>query len=441
MQKYNIVYIHSHDTGRYIQPFGHNVSTPNLQKLAEEGTFFRNAFSAAPTCSPSRAALLTGQCPHNSGMLGLAHRGFKLNDYSKHIIHTLKKYGYQTAISGYQHIAEKHEIIGYDNILTKDSELEAAKKACEFISSEHQKPFFLSVGFWDTHRNWPQPNPADDERYTLVPPVIPDCPKTRRDMAGFKSSARRLDEYIGRVLSSIKYNNLSDNTIVICTTDHGIAFPGMKCNLNNHGLGVFLIMKGPEGFTGGNVIDNMVSHIDIFPTLCDILKIEKPDWLQGKSFLPLIQNNQYEENEAVFGEITYHACYQPTRSIRTQRYNYIRRFSQRTKPLLPNCDKSPSKDTVLEFGADTAKIPEHQLYDIHLDPTEANNLADKKEYADVLRKLSNQLKNWMIKTQDPLLLGPVTAPKKATIDSPEALDPDEEIIDFKPLDKQWKFDF
>src|SRR5947207_3061874 len=80
----NILYLHSHDTGRYIQPYGYAVPTPNLQKLASEGFLFRRAFDAAPTCSPSRAALLTGHCPHENGMLGLAHRGFSLNDYNQH---------------------------------------------------------------------------------------------------------------------------------------------------------------------------------------------------------------------------------------------------------------------------------------------------------------------------------------------------------------------
>jgi arylsulfatase A-like enzyme len=89
----NILYIHSHDTGRYIQPYGFDVPTPNLQKLAGEGILFRQAFDAAPTCSTNRASLLTGQCPHNSGMLGLAHRGFSLNDYNQHIINWLRPHG------------------------------------------------------------------------------------------------------------------------------------------------------------------------------------------------------------------------------------------------------------------------------------------------------------------------------------------------------------
>src|SRR5437763_15364561 len=77
----NILYIHSHDSGRYLQPYGYAVPTPNLQKLAREGVLFRQAFSAAPTCSPSRACLLTGQFAHQNGMLGLAHRGFAMTDY------------------------------------------------------------------------------------------------------------------------------------------------------------------------------------------------------------------------------------------------------------------------------------------------------------------------------------------------------------------------
>ncbi|MFL5903661.1 MAG: sulfatase-like hydrolase/transferase, partial [Solirubrobacteraceae bacterium] len=96
----NIVYIHSHDTGRYVQPYGRQVVTPNIQRLADQGLLFRNAFSAAPSCSPSRAALLTGRWPHCNGMNGLAHRGFALDDPSQHIVNTLKGAGYWTAMVG-----------------------------------------------------------------------------------------------------------------------------------------------------------------------------------------------------------------------------------------------------------------------------------------------------------------------------------------------------
>src|SRR5665811_1616277 len=113
----NILYLHSHDTGRYIQPYGYGLRSPNLQRLAETGVTFRQAFCAAPTCSPSRASLLTGQSAHSSGMLGLAHRGFRLNDPSQHLAATLRDAGYETVLAGVQHVTSGDpEELGYTRV-------------------------------------------------------------------------------------------------------------------------------------------------------------------------------------------------------------------------------------------------------------------------------------------------------------------------------------
>ncbi|HEU4846636.1 MAG TPA: sulfatase-like hydrolase/transferase, partial [Rubrobacteraceae bacterium] len=117
----NILYVHSHDTGRWVRPYGHAVRTPNIQRLAEEGVIFRKAFCAAPTCSGSRACLLTGQYAHSNGMVGLAHRGFSLNDYRHHIVHTLHELGYWSALVGEQHISKMPEVIGYDEVIKIDT--------------------------------------------------------------------------------------------------------------------------------------------------------------------------------------------------------------------------------------------------------------------------------------------------------------------------------
>jgi len=113
----NIVYLHSHDTGRHIQPYGHQVPTPNIQRLADQGLLFRQAFSAAPVCSGSRAALLTGEYSHTNGMLGLAHRGYRLADYDHHLVHTLRDAGYTSTLIGEQHVAADPLDIGYDQII------------------------------------------------------------------------------------------------------------------------------------------------------------------------------------------------------------------------------------------------------------------------------------------------------------------------------------
>src|SRR3954469_15680220 len=109
----NIVYLHSHDTGRHVEPYGHPVPTPNIRRLAEEGVLYRQAFSAAPVCSPSRAALLTG----GDRLLGLAHRGWRLSEPEHHIVHTLRGAGYRSVLVGEQHVTPDPADCGYDEVL------------------------------------------------------------------------------------------------------------------------------------------------------------------------------------------------------------------------------------------------------------------------------------------------------------------------------------
>lgn len=107
MKAPNIVYIHAHDLGKFCQPMGYDIPAPNLQRLAEQGVLFRQCHCSAPSCGPSRAALLTGRHPHCCGMLGLPspHLGYRLNDYGRHLAAYLKGLGYETALSGVQHVA------------------------------------------------------------------------------------------------------------------------------------------------------------------------------------------------------------------------------------------------------------------------------------------------------------------------------------------------
>jgi N-sulfoglucosamine sulfohydrolase len=419
----NILYIHSHDTGRYVHPYGHAIETPNIQRLAEEGVLFRTAFCGAPTCSPSRASLLTGQCAHCSGMLGLAHRGFSLHDYSQHILHTLRHVGYYSALIGEEHLSKAPNASGYDRVAKIEGHQAAivAPTAIEWLNDGLPQPFFLSVGFFETHREFLKPSLLKDAKYSLPPAPLPDTPQTRLDIGSFKTSARELDKGMGAVFDALDAKGLADNTLVICTTDHGIAFPRMKGNLTDHGIGVMLIMRGPGDFIGGRVCDALVSQIDLFPTICDLLKIDYPSWLQGTSILPLLREEVEQIHEAIFAEVTYHAAYEPMRAVRTQRWKYIRRFDHHPWPVLPNCDDSPSKDLLLEYGWRERPRPLEQLYDLIFDPNEANNIANDSSFALVLEEMRTRLEDWMRDTNDPLLHGPVAAPPGAELNEPEQL--------------------
>lgn len=411
----SILYLHSHDTGRFIQPYGHAIATPNLQRLAEEGVLFRQAFTANPTCSPSRACLLTGQSAHANGMLGLAHRGFRLNDYRHHILHTLKAHGYEATLVGVQHIADGPDAwktIGYDRCFSGN---DVAGEAAAFLDGNPRTPFFMSVGFGETHRQFPVAHPSDDARYCLPPSPLPDSPQTREDMARFKESARSLDRKMGVVLDALDRNGLAKNTLVICTTDHGIAFPRMKCNLHDTGAGVMLIMRGPGGFDAGKVVDGMVSQIDIFPTVCDLLGCRQPEWLEGSSFLQAVNGSPLHVRDEVHMEVNYHAAYEPQRAVRTERWKYIRRYDPRQGPVLPNCDAGESKQLWVEHGWDAMAPEQETLYDLIFDPNEADNLAGSERHQPVLADMRERLRRWMERTYDPLLDGDLPLPASARL--------------------------
>jgi arylsulfatase A-like enzyme len=428
-QQPNILYLHSHDTGRYIQPYGLDVPAPNLQKLAGEGMMFRQAFDAAPTCSPSRASLLTGHCPHNNGMLGLAHRGFSLNDYNEHILHWLRPHGYRSTLIGIQHIAKNPAVIGYDEIVPTASTrvADVAPAAVRFLKGQPKRPFFLTVGFFETHREFHQPGPQEDPRFIEPPAPISDTPATRRDMAAFHASARVLDGGVGAVLDALASAGLAENTMVISTTDHGIAFPAMKCNLTVHGTSVYLILRGPGGFSGGRICDAMVSHMDLYPTICDLLNIEKPAWLQGKSLMPLVNGGATELHDELFAEVNYHASYEPKRAARTQRFNYIRHFGGREHPVLPNCDDGLSKDLWLKNGWRDQIVPRELLFDRLFDPNETRNIVADPAYSRDLTEMRHRLDNWMQRTDDPLLKGPVAAPAGAVVNDADGTSPKEPV--------------
>jgi N-sulfoglucosamine sulfohydrolase len=443
----NVLYLHSHDTGRYVQPYGHAIPAPRLQRLAEEGVLFRQHFCVNPTCSPARAALLTGQYAHSCGQLGLAHRGFELQHPERHLAWTLRRAGYATTLAGVQHVVRDPAVTGYETIMPGRRAEDVVPNAVGFLRRVAEtrpavggRPFFLDAGFQETHRDFraadPARFPAEDARYCLPPAPLPDTPETRRDVADFKASVRVWDAAVGEILEALEATGLADSTLVVCTTDHGIAFPAMKCNLTDHGTGVLLILRGPGGLSGGKVVDAMVTHLDVFPTVCDLAGIDPPGWLQGSSLLPLVRGEAERLHDAVFAELNYHVPYEPQRAVRTERWKYVRRFDDFGHPMLSDCDDGPSKDVWLRHGWGEQDTDREALFDLVFDPQERHNLLRQGQSSDagsapavpaalaaVLDEMRRRLDRWMAETDDPLLQGPVPAPPGATVGPPGALSP------------------
>ena len=291
------------------------------------------------------------------------------------------------------------------------------------MRSAPKQPFWLTVGYIETHRTYRRAGPEDDWRFIEPPPAMPDVPDTRRDMADYHATVRKLDWGVGEVLAALEATGLAANTLVISTTDHGLAFPNMKCSLYDGGMGVHLVMRGPGGFTGGQACDALISHLDVFPTICELLDIAPPAWLQGRSFLPVVRGTRQEVNEAVFAEVNYHAAYEPKRAVRTKRWKYIRHFGGRDHPVLSNCDDGPSKSYWVKNGWANQIVAPEELYDLIFDPNERNNLAGNPAYQSPREEMRKRLDSWMRATDDPLLHGPVKAPTGARITDPNEISP------------------
>jgi len=412
MKNYNIVYIHTHDTGRYIDPYGYSIGTPNLLDFAKGGVTFRDCHDAAPTCSPARACLLTGTYAYQNGQVGLVNRGIDLVETDWHMASFFGELGYDTVLAGIQHEHIDYKKLGYKKgIFSKtkenhDNTDEAnTKNAVDYIMSA-EKPYFLSIGYIDTHRVFPEP--SVDENFVRPPEPIADNKENRRDFAGYITSARHMDANVGKVLSSITESGQWDNTIVFFTTDHGLAMPRMKCNLYGAGTGVSLIMKYPNMKQKGISTDSLCSHLDIYPTLCDVLDIEKPEWLMGVSQLPVMAGDRESVRDEIHAEVNHHTRLEVMRGVRTKRYSYIKSLESKRESV--NCDISPPKVQLMAAGYYIAERPMVELYDLLLDPHEFNNLAESDNHKDILTDMDNRLIKWMKDTNDPFLVGEIPLP-------------------------------
>ena len=313
----NILYIHSHDTGRYVQPYGFQVPTPNIQLLADQGVLFREAFCAAPTCSGSRASLLTGLLlpqqrhararPPRLGAerlrpaLGPRPAPGRLPlDPDRRAAHLRRPRRDRLRRGGRGRLQPRR-----------------GRGAADDRGAARRRP--PSPGSCRSASSRPtatsSPRPRSATRSTRCRrPTSPTSPRPAATWPPSRPAPARSTRGSARSSTPCTTSAWSTNTLVICTTDHGVAFPGAKATLFDRGIGVMMIMRGPGGFTGGKVIDAPVSHLDVYPTLCELAGVEAPDWLQGASLMPLVRGETERLHEAIFAEMTYHAAYEPQRA-------------------------------------------------------------------------------------------------------------------------------
>ncbi|MEN8775004.1 MAG: sulfatase [Akkermansiaceae bacterium] len=415
------------DCGVYGHP---SIKTPNIDALAQGGIKFQHAYLTANSCSPSRASIITGRYPHNTGAEQLH---WPLPKESVTFVELLKNAGYYTAAAGKWHLGDAvkdrfddvFEASTAGFILPTGTDAKPGKmvakspSGCEaWVSTlenrPKDKPFFLWLAALDPHRAYEDgaleiPHKKADIR---IPPYMPDTPEVREDFRLYYDEIGRLDQYVGKVVAELNKQGVSENTMIVFISDNGRPFPGDKTTLYDGGIRTPWIVKWPAKVKAGEVTSSLVSSVDIAPTFTRLAGLKTSEGFEGKSFLPILENPSISTRGYVFAEDHWHDYEDHGRAVVNRSFKLI----HNTYPDLPNtpsadAGRSPSWTAIRNLEKEGELTPpqhrclskpraEFELYDLKNDPFELNNLIGKDGYDGVLAGLKAALKRQFERTGD-----------------------------------------
>ncbi|MFW5829129.1 MAG: sulfatase [Planctomycetota bacterium] len=425
----NVLLVISHDTGRALSPFGWEcVDTPAAERLAREGLVFERAFCTSPQCCPARGSLVTGRWPQRNGLLCLM--GDSLHAKERTLGTYLQSAGYATWLLGLQHEAPEFSPypdgnaaiaarLGFDHVdVDVDRWWPATADDLDGLLAgrDAAQPFFCQVGSFATHRPFNFHGICPDERQGVHLPgycahLGATGEQTRRDFAAFQGMVRHYDQGLGRILDVLDRRGCVEDTLVIVTTDHGEPFPRAKGTLYDPGIGVAMLMRWPGGgWSGGRRLDAMVSHLDILPTVLTTAGLQVPEDCDGTDLAPLIEGRVERLRDYSFAQKTVHDCYDPVRSVRSDRYKLIMNFERMSMQSVPgDCRGGMFREMRVHRGTVLG-----ELYDLRDDPWETRNRFDDPDLTTIQAEHLAALSGWMHAVDDPLLgLPPMTPHHRA----------------------------
>ena len=415
------------DCGAYGHP---SIKTPHIDALAESGLTFQHAYLTANSCSPSRASIITGRYPHNTGAEQLH---WPLPADSLTFVEQLKSAGYYTAAAGKWHLGEAVKD-RFDDIFEADTAgfilpsgtgenpgkmVAKSPSGCEAWVSTLQgrpkdQPFFLWFAALDPHRAYEKGalDPPHKSTDIQIPPYMPDTPEVREDFRLYYDEVGRLDQYVGQVVEELEKQKISENTLILFISDNGRPFPGDKTTLYDGGIRTPWIMKWPAGIKAGQRSTSLVSSVDIAPSFTQLAGLEKSDRFEGTSFLPIIKKPTAITRTHIFAEDHWHDYEDHGRAVATQTWKLI----HNTYPDLPNtpsadAGRSPTWTAIQKLqksgGLSEAQQrclskprAEFELYHLKDDPFELKNLASDPEHQAILAELKKALAKQFKETND-----------------------------------------
>lgn len=428
----NILLMIADDLGRMTGCYGEpKIRTPRIDQLAAAGTRFDMAFTSTASCSASRSVIFTGLHTHETGQYGLHHDHHHFMTFADVATAPalLNDSGWHTGIIGKVHVGPKtvYPWTTREESATRDVAWVAERARAYFADRRADaKPFFLTIGFIDPHRDetrggfgnetFGAEDPEVSPDAVSVPPFLTDLPEVRQELADYYRSVHRLDRGVGLVLDALADEDLADSTLVVFLSDNGAPFLNSKTTLYDAGVHLPLIMRRP-GQRVGIANPNLVSFTDLLPTFLDLAG-RAPDRgrRKGRSLLPILEQATLLPGwDRVFGSHTFHEVtnYWPTRFLRTPRYKYHRNIAwQLDFPFSGDLYGSLSWDGIRRqrpalIGkrplVDYVRRPPEELYDLDQDPLEVTNLADDPGHAERLVSFRTALEAWQRETDDPWL--------------------------------------
>ena len=409
--------------GAYGDP---TVKTPAFDRVARDGVLFTRAFAAAPSCTPSRAALLTGRAPHQLEEGGVLWGSLP----ERHPVYTdlLEQAGYYVGHTRKGWGPGRFEPGGR----TRNPAGQPFPDFQTFLRGRPAgRPFAFWFGSQDPHRPYEEGSGAAsgiDVASIRVPAFLPDTPEVRRDLADYFFEVQRFDRELGEMVERLQTLGELDNTLIVITADNGMPFPRAKANVYDAGARVPFAMRWPGRAKSGFVSDAFISLSDLAPTFLEAAGLKPPTAMSARSILGLAASAGAPGRDRIFLERERHAHVRsgnlsyPVRAVRTEDWLYIRNMRPDRWPAgdptmvfsvgpYGDIDGGPSKTLLLErrdnpsiapfFALATAKRPAEELYDLHADPAQLKNVAGDARHSAAKARLRKMLDEWMRTTGDP----------------------------------------
>lgn len=426
----NILLVVSEDHSPHLSCYGDTlIKTPNLDKLAEEGILFRNAYVTESVCSPSRSSILTGLYPCQNGQLGTATHGYRIVGEVANIYQLLKNAGYRTGMIGKLHLNPRDSFpIDFHPIKESNYKKLGLYRYAEYADSfiiKSSDPFFLMVNLPDAHGDWEDQvegrpaNPVSVADVSTFPHIGLDNERLRGITTHYYNSILRVDECFGELMAKLNQSGFKENTLIIYLSDHGDQMGRGKVYLYEAGVKVPFIVSWPGRIPRGIESDALISTIDIVPTILEAAGLSIPGNLPGKSLAPLFKNPDKKIREYIFSERNCNArmFHYPQRAVRDNRFKLIYTLLEdRGDPVAIYFQDrpdtyigTPKLNEIENASCQLKRIydiliypPKVQLYDLVNDPWEFNDLSGNADYNSIKKNLLDTLLNNMKKINDPL---------------------------------------